>query len=278
MQIQMKINKESKHKHELDNIHENKKAKIKEKYLISKIEMMSPKLKNKSKEKEDKLVKDMDKMNIDSEHYTPEDFKNKNFYLERENKALIHNYGPDLYEFSKKLEERVCQDGFLQNHEIDSQIRTKMVDWMIEVLFAYNSDPQTLFMSVQLLDSYLSRTKEKLSNQDIHLTGIVCLFIASKMEDIIPLRMSHIRMKIGHGKFTEKDIKRKERKILEILEFDLIMTSTYDFIKTFIYDFCHNNKEYIDNLNMHHHIDAFDNICIFLSKMMFHHEDFSKFR
>ena len=197
-------------------------------------------------------------------------------YVHRENQMLIHNYGPELYECSKDMELKAAiGPKFLSKHKLDPCVRTKMVDWMIEVLYAYNSDAPTFFLAVHLLDFYIARCKSAVNNNDVHLIGVTCLYLASKMEDIIPLRMSHVKSKIGHNKFTEKEIKKCEKSVLETIDFDIITTSTYDFVKTFIFDFCHNNRDSIKTLNMKRHIDSFDSICIFLSKMMCHSEEFS---
>ena len=197
-------------------------------------------------------------------------------YIHRENQMLIHHYGPDLYECSMELEKSsIIGVKFLSKHVIDPCVRTKMVDWMIEVLYAYNSDPPTFFLAVHLMDLYIWRTKNPINNNDIHLIGVTCLYLASKMEDIIPLRMSHVKTKISHNKFSEKEIKKCEKNILESIDFEIITTSTYDFIKTFIFDFCHNNRHSIKTLNMSRQVESFERICVFLAKMMCHSDEFS---
>lgn len=194
------------------------------------------------------------------------------------NELLITNYGPEIYEFSMELEKQNFFPNSLKKHKIEPEIRTKMIDWMIEVLSAYNSDPQTFSLAVQIMDLYIAKSQNILTNNDIHLVGIVSMYIASKMEDIIPLRMNHVRSKISHNKFSEKDIKKKEKMILETIDFETITTSTYDFIRTFIFDFIHNNRLQIHKLNMFHHIDVFDNVAIFLSKLIYHNEEFSNYK
>jgi cyclin B len=200
------------------------------------------------------------------------------FYLDRENEVLIHNYGPDIYEYSKELETLPISSDILKRHKIDPNTRTKMVDWMVEVLYAYNSDPPTMFLAVHIMDLFFAKSKSQLSNNDIHLIGIVSLYIASKMEDIIPLRMSHVKVKIGHNKFSEKEIKRMEKLILETINFDVITTSTYDFVKTFIFDFCHNNRDNINHLNLNKILDSFDSVTVYLSKLVAHTDEFCHFK
>lgn len=213
-----------------------------------------------------------------SEHNPRLSQDNKFYYIERENQHLINKYGSELYDYSKELENECVFKDLLVRHKVDPSVRTKMVDWMIEVLYAYHSDSPTLFLAVHLFDSYIAKSETILTNNDVHLVGIVCIYLASKMEDLIPLRMSHVKAKIGHNKFSEKKIREKEKIILQTINFKMIATSTYDFVKTFIFDFYHNNQESIMKLNMYKHIECFENICLFLCKLMFHNEEFTNYK
>ena len=149
---------------------------------------------------------------------------------------------------------------------------------MIEIFYVFNSDPPTFFLAVHLFDLYIWMSNIKIANNDLHLIGITCIYLASKMEDIIPLRMSHLKSKIGHNKFSEKEIKKNEKILIIAIDFQLISTSTYDFIKAFIFDFCYNNRGFITSLNMNRHIENLENICIYLAKMMCHSDEFSSYK
>jgi len=104
----------------------------------------------------------------------------------------------------------------LKGHKITGVYRAKMVDWMIEVLSAFKSSNQTFFLSVQIMDRYfdaltkLSESKDKdinhygLELNELHLIGIVSMFIASKYEDVYPLLMKTVVRKIAHGKVTDE--------------------------------------------------------------------------
>jgi hypothetical protein len=200
------------------------------------------------------------------------------FYLDRENKQLLQSYGPDIFEYSKELENFSIPKGFLKRHRIDLNIRTKMVDWMIEVLYAYEADHPTFFLAVHIMDTFMAKSKSVLSNNHIHFIGIVALFIASKMEDLIPLRMSTVKENIAHNNFSEREIMKQERLMLDTLNYDIVTTSTYDFIKTYILDFCHNNKEVIEKLELNYVIDQFDVTAIYLAKLIAHSSEFSHYK
>lgn len=206
-------------------------------------------------------------------------------YLDLENSKLIITYGPQIYEYSRTKEQSnsINKDdeqtfNLLKNHEITPQIRTKLVDWLYEVMFAYKCEESCIYLTFHLMDSYIHKLKTKLTNNDIHLIGVASLFIASKSEDMTPLDLGTVKSKIGHSKFSDKDLKKKERQILEMLDFNILFTSTSDFIKNFIFDFSFNNNKVIQKLKMKSQIEMLEETAIYISKVILHSETFSGYR
>ena len=64
-----------------------------------------------------------------------------------------------------------------------------MVDWMVEVLTNFRCDEQTFFLSISLMDRYFKWCAKAKKLDDLHLIGVTSMFIASKYEDIYPLKM-----------------------------------------------------------------------------------------
>ena len=52
-----------------------------------------------------------------------------------------------------------------------------------------------------MMDRYFKTIGKGCSASELHLTGIVSMFTASKYEDIVPLMMKTVINKIGHNKF-----------------------------------------------------------------------------
>ena len=198
--------------------------------------------------------------------------------MSREDAHLIEKYGANVFAFSLELEAMTFPSNFLSRHSLKSESRTKMVDWMIKIFNSYASEPGTFFLCVNILDEYLLRTSYHLYDEDIHLIGMVCVFIASKMEDISPLKMTNIKTDIGHDKFSEKTILRKEREILKVIDFNLVSIHTYDFIRIFLYDLCINNTQKIKFYKIEEHIRTIEKISIYLAKMVALDETYDKYR
>lgn len=112
-----------------------------------------------------------------------------------------------------------------------------MIDWMVEVLHTFKMSEQTLFVSVNLLDRYFKNSKKPLQSSELHLSGMVAMFIASKYEDICPLLMRTVINKIGHGKFTVKDVTQRELEIFRVLEFRVGAPTIMEFIERYQTEF-----------------------------------------
>ena len=190
---------------------------------------------------------------------------------------MIQSYGPELYITTVELDNLKRDISFLKRHNINSSSRTKMVSWMMEIFASYSSEPLSFFLAVEIMDNFLIKTKKVYSENDIHLIGMVCIYMASKMEDIIPLHMIHIKTKIGHDKFTHQQIIMMERDILNVLDWDILLITTYDVVKTFLSDFYVNNRDMINNLKMDTICYDLEIISIFLSKLICLHEAFFKY-
>lgn len=75
---------------------------------------------------------------------------------------------------------------------------------MIEVLsnYADSTTDATLFRAVSLMDFFLKKTNTQYSDHNLHLIGIGCMFIATKLEDIYHIPLSDFVNRIGHNKFS----------------------------------------------------------------------------
>lgn len=187
------------------------------------------------------------------------------YHIFKETKLLINKYGITFFDTLKKEDSSFNQDN-LTRHSLSPNIRAKMVDWMLEIFRSYKSEPRTFFLSVYIMDLYLQKTFFSISNDDIHIIGLCCIYIASKMEDLLPIHLNHIVNKIGYNKFTPSQIQKKEKEILVTIDFELIHSSVYDFVKTFLLDFSFNNQEIV-KVYMNNAFTLYEDICIYLSKL-----------
>lgn len=121
----------------------------------------------------------------------------------------------------------------LANHSITEEYRTKMLDWMVEVCLSFKCVPRTYFLAAQILDKYLSLTSGK-TNMDIHTIGVMSIFLASKYEDLSPIKSETVSEKIAHGQISASEVLSLELHFLELFEYNLDFVTHFDFLLTYI--------------------------------------------
>jgi len=70
-----------------------------------------------------------------------------------------------------------------QTH-INERMRSILVDWLVEVHLKFKLVPETLYLTINLIDRYLER--QEVSRPRLQLIGVTSLLIASKYEEIYP--------------------------------------------------------------------------------------------
>ena len=106
---------------------------------------------------------------------------------------------------------------------------------MIEVLSSFNCSKNTFFVSIDIMDKYLTVSTSTFEVKDIHLIGVSSMLLASKMEEIIPFKVTTVIEKMTHGKMKAKEIVKCEEDILKTLNFELLSSpSLYVFVEFLI--------------------------------------------
>lgn len=70
----------------------------------------------------------------------------------------------------------------------------------------------------------------------MHGVGVTAMFIASKYEDIYPLKMKTVFEKIAHKKISINDIKLMELEIMRVIRYKIHAPTVLDFLKQYILD------------------------------------------
>lgn len=117
---------------------------------------------------------------------------------------------------------------FLNKHDIDKNLRARMLDWMIEVVSSYKFNAKTYFSSVYLMDRYFQAEDTRLPITKLHIIGVISMLIATKMDEVYPLKVKTVFEKIVHKKIDKKELVDMEARIVEKLDFTLNVWSFYD--------------------------------------------------
>ena len=117
----------------------------------------------------------------------------------------------------------------LDNHKISKKQRSKMIDWIIEVLGIFNQSSKTIFRSILILELYLKLTSQIHSVTDLHLLGVVAMFIASKLEEVQNIKLKSVIEDICKFKFTKKEILEKEKDVCLVVKFAMNEGTMHDY-------------------------------------------------
>ena len=69
------------------------------------------------------------------------------------------------------------------------------------------------------MDRFFSQVKETLLPTQLHIIGVQSMLLATKMEEVYPLKIKTVFEKIAHKKIPMAELVEMERKIVETLNF-----------------------------------------------------------
>ncbi|KAI3823733.1 hypothetical protein L1987_05173 [Smallanthus sonchifolius] len=115
--------------------------------------------------------------------------------------------------------------------DITQEMRGILIDWLVEVCEEYRLGVETFYLTVTLIDRYLS--KMYIEKQRLQLLGITCMLIASKYEDITAPRVEDFCF-ITDGTYTRKEVLDMEHEVLDALGFHLSVPTVNKFLRRFI--------------------------------------------
>lgn len=121
---------------------------------------------------------------------------------------------------------------------ISTEQRASIVDWLFEIVTVFNKNTKTVYLAMEYLDTYLhkvSNTESELENIDrsLQLIAATCLYIASKCNDDVPLRIEDLPF-CADKIFITKDILHLERRILLQIEWNLVVPTLYDVVLSYL--------------------------------------------
>jgi Cyclin, N-terminal domain/Cyclin, C-terminal domain len=112
--------------------------------------------------------------------------------------------------------------------EIKWSMRTVLMDWVIQVHHRFNLLPETLFLTVNYIDRFLSCKIVSLGK--LQLVGATAIFIAAKYEEINCPSVQEIVYMVDGG-YTIDEILKAERFMLTMLQFELGWPGPMSFLR-----------------------------------------------
>ena len=132
--------------------------------------------------------------------------------------------------FSTEKNYLVNPDYMFNQSDINHRMRAILIDWLIDVHLKYKLLPQTLYLTVNIIDRYLSKNDTHRSK--LQLVGIAAMFIACKYEEIYPPKAKDF-VYITDGAYTKPELINMEYKMLKSLEFNITCPTQWSFLEIY---------------------------------------------
>lgn len=137
-------------------------------------------------------------------------------------------YVEDIYKFYKLTEtEGGLRDYMNSQPDLNAKMRAILVDWLIEVHRKFELMPESLYLTVNIVDRYLSM--RTVPRKELQLVGISAMLIACKYEEIWPPEVNDL-IAISDNAYTREQILGMEKAVLGVLGWYLTVPTPYVFL------------------------------------------------
>lgn len=123
-------------------------------------------------------------------------------------------------------------DYLSQHPTLQARMRAILLDWLTEVCEVHKLHRETYYLATDYIDRYLTASRD-VPKQQLQLIGITCLFIAAKIEEIYPPKLTDFSY-VTDGACTDKEILEKELVILKKLNWDLSPVTSNCWLNTYL--------------------------------------------
>lgn len=148
------------------------------------------------------------------------------------NELAAAEYVEDMYNYYKLTEvDGQVHDYMDSQPEINSKMRGILVDWLIEVHKKFELVPESLYLTVNIVDRFLS--VKAVPRRELQLVGISSMLVACKYEEIWAPEVSDF-IAISDNAYVREQVLIMEKAILGKLEWYLTVPTPYVFLARYI--------------------------------------------
>ena len=120
------------------------------------------------------------------------------------------------------------KDYMTRQPDINTKMRSILVDWLVDVSIKFKLTPQILFLTVNLIDRYLA--VKEVTKLELQLLGVTALMIQCKYEEVYPPQLKDF-VAVCDNAYSKEDILNMEAEILNALEFNLTQPTSLYFLQ-----------------------------------------------
>jgi hypothetical protein len=164
------------------------------------------------------------KMHVDSTR-TPDDIEDEQW-----DTSMVAEYGDEIFDYMRDLEARMRPNARYmdQQTEIQWSMRGVLMDWVVQVHQRFNLLPETLFLTANYIDRFLSVKIVSLGK--LQLVGATAIFVAAKYEEVNCPTIAEIIYMVDNG-YTADELLKAERFMLSMLQFEMGWPGPMSFLR-----------------------------------------------
>ncbi|GMR54285.1 hypothetical protein PMAYCL1PPCAC_24480, partial [Pristionchus mayeri] len=155
----------------------------------------------------------------------------QNGAISKECEMLTEDYVGDITEYLLGTEDQHLVDElFLSEKKVTPKMRSILVDWIIQVHQRFHLLPETLHLTVYIVDRYLE--KMNVDKTELQLVGVCAMLAASKYEETYCPELKDFEF-ITDNAFNKKQMLRMEVAVVRATGFDLGRPHSIQFLRSF---------------------------------------------
>ncbi|XP_071733301.1 G2/mitotic-specific cyclin C13-1-like isoform X2 [Rutidosis leptorrhynchoides] len=147
---------------------------------------------------------------------------------------MCETYDSDIYDYLRNMEvKRRPLGDYIEKvqRDVTVNMRSVLVDWLVEVAGEYKLLPDTLYLTISYIDRFLS--VNVLNRQRLQLLGVSSMLIAAKYEEITPPQTEDF-CDITDNTYAKQEVVKMEAEVLKTLRFEMGNPTVKTFLRRFI--------------------------------------------
>lgn len=143
----------------------------------------------------------------------------------------------ELWQVMRRKEIKYIHDPcYLKRHlNIEPQMRAILLDWLVEISYAYRLHRETWHLAVEYMDRFLTCSKQQMRVDRLQLIGMTSLFLAAKVEEIYPPKLKELASHMENYSANNEDaISQFELFMLKTLNWEISPVTANTWLMTYL--------------------------------------------
>uniref|UniRef100_A0A8C5DPZ4 G2/mitotic-specific cyclin-B2 n=1 Tax=Gouania willdenowi TaxID=441366 RepID=A0A8C5DPZ4_GOUWI len=144
---------------------------------------------------------------------------------------MCPEYAKDIFDYLRHREEKFMLSDYMQTQpSLNPEMRSILVDWLVEVQENFELYHETLYLAVTITDHFLSKCP--IHKETLQLVGSTAMLLASKFEERSPPCVDDF-LYICDDAYKREELIAMEANILQTLSFDISIPIPYRFLRRY---------------------------------------------